>query len=159
MASQRLRWATDSLRMFFWDNPLRKRGLTLRQRLHYLHTTGWYLVAAAHLIFLLSPIVSILLGVRLLVPGTEATYGVLLALYLGPVALMLISHVGWRAALRTAQIQTYLAPVFALAVLRALATPAAPARAHACARPSRRRRASARRAGSRTSSTRCSRCC
>ncbi|MDX6682098.1 MAG: hypothetical protein QOG94_2137 [Solirubrobacteraceae bacterium] len=123
MASQRLRWATDSLRIFFWDNPLLKRGLTLRQRLHYLHTTAWYLVAAAHLVFLLSPIASILLGVRLLVPGTETTYGLLLGLYLVPVALMLISHVGWRAALRTAQVQTFLAPVFALAVPRALLSP------------------------------------
>ena len=123
MASQRLRWATDSLRMFFWDNPLLKRGLTLRQRLHYLHTTGWYLVAAAHLVFLLSPIASILLGVRLLAPGTETTYGLLLALYLGPVALMLGAHVGWRAALRTAQVQTFLAPVFAVAVPRALFSP------------------------------------
>ena len=120
MASQRLRWATDSLRMFFWDNPLLKRGLSLRQRLHYLHTTGWYLVAAAHLVFLVSPIVSILLGARLLVAGTESTYAVLLALYLIPVAATLIVHVGWRAALRTAQMQTFLAPVFALAVPRAL---------------------------------------
>ncbi len=120
MANQRLRWATDSLRMFFFDNPLRKRGLSMRQRLHYLHTTGWYLVATTHLIFLSSPIISILGGVRLLAPGTEGTYGVLLALYLGPVAVLLTSHVGWRAALRTAQLQTFLAPVFALAVPRAL---------------------------------------
>ena len=120
MASQRLRWATDSLRIFFWDNPLLKRGLTLRQRLHYLHTTGWYLVAAAHVVFLLSPIVSILLGARLLVSGTEGMYAILLALYLGPIAAMLTLHVGWRAALRTAQIQTFLAPVFAAAVPRAL---------------------------------------
>jgi cellulose synthase (UDP-forming) len=123
MASQRLRWATDSLRIFFWDNPLLKRGLTLRQRLHYLHTTAWYLVAAAHLVFLLSPIASILLGIRLLVPGSETTYGLLLALYLVPVGWMLTSHVGWRAALRTAQVQTFLAPVFALAVPRALFSP------------------------------------
>ena len=120
MASQRLRWATDSLRIFFWDNPLLKRGLTLRQRLHYLHTTGWYLVAAAHVIFLVSPIASILLGARLLVSGTEGTYAVLLALYLVPVAATLALHVGWRGALRTAQIQTFLAPVFALAIPRAL---------------------------------------
>jgi len=120
MAHQRMRWATDSLRMFFFDNPLGKRGLTLRQRLHYFHTTGWYLVAAAHVIFLLSPIVSILGHARLLAPGTEGTYGLLLALYLGPVAILLSAHVGWRAALRTAQIQTFLAPVFAAAVPRAL---------------------------------------
>lgn len=120
MASQRLRWATDSLRMFFFDNPLRKRGLTLRQRWHYLHTTGWYLVASAHVIFLVSPILSIILHMRLLRHGTETTYGLLLALYLVPVAILLTAHVGWRAALRTAQLQTFLAPVFAVAVPRAL---------------------------------------
>jgi cellulose synthase (UDP-forming) len=120
MAAQRLRWATDSLRMFFYDNPLLKRGLTRRQRLHYLHTTGWYLVATTHLIFLSSPIISILAGVRLLAPGTEATYGLLLACYLGPVGVLLTMQVGWRAALRTAQLQTFLAPVFAIAVPRAL---------------------------------------
>jgi cellulose synthase (UDP-forming) len=130
MANQRLRWATDSLRMFFFDNPLLKRGLTMRQRLHYLHTTGWYLVATTHLVFLSSPIISILGGVRLLAPGTETTYGLLLAMYLGPVAALLTAHVGWRAALRTAQLQTFLAPVFALAVPRALLSA-----------PSRRRRA------------------
>lgn len=123
MAAQRLRWATDSLRIFFYDNPLRKRGLTARQRLHYLHTTGWYLVATTHLVFLSSPIISILGGVRLLAPGTEGTYGLLLACYLGPVAALLTMQVGWRAALRTAQLQTFLAPVFAIAVPRALLSP------------------------------------
>ena len=120
MGGQRLRWATDSLRILFWDNPLRKRGLSLRQRLHYLHTTVWYLVAAAYMVFLLSPIASILLGARLLVPGTEGTYALLLLAYLGPVALMLAAHVGWRAALRTAQLQAFLAPVFGAAIVRAL---------------------------------------
>jgi cellulose synthase (UDP-forming) len=143
MANQRLRWATDSLRMFFYDNPLRKRGLTGRQRLHYLHTTGWYLVATTHLIFLSSPIISILGGVRLLAPGTEGTYGLLLALYLGPVAALLTLQVGWRAALRTAQLQTFLAPVFALAVPKALL--AAPGRRQRALRGGVTRKSSQRR--------------
>lgn len=120
MASQRLRWAHDSLRIFFWDNPLLKRGLTMRQRLHYLHTTGWYLIATTQLIFLCSPIVSILAGVQLLAPGTEAMYGLLLGLYIGPLGAMLVAQIGWRAALRGIQQQTFLAPVFAMAVVRAL---------------------------------------
>ncbi len=120
MANQRLRWATDSLRIFFWDNPLRKRGLSWRQRLHYLHTTGWYIAAAAPVIFILSPIVSIVFGARLIAPGTEVTYGLLVALYLGAVAATLAAHVGWRVALRTAQTHTFLAPAFALALPRAL---------------------------------------
>ena len=47
MAAQRLRWATDSLRLFFWDNPFRKPGLTFRQKLHYAQTTGVYYLATA----------------------------------------------------------------------------------------------------------------
>lgn len=120
LASQRLRWATDSLRIFLWDNPLRKRGLTARQRLHYLHTTGWYLVGAVDVIYLLSPIVVILLGQRVIAPGSEWTYALLIALYLGPIALMLAAHVGWRGAVRAAQLQAYLTPVFLIAVARAL---------------------------------------
>jgi cellulose synthase (UDP-forming) len=34
---QRWQWAVDSLRLFFWDNPLRHKGLSWNQRLQYLH--------------------------------------------------------------------------------------------------------------------------
>lgn len=34
---QRWQWAVDSLRLFFWDNPLWHKGLSWRQRLQYLH--------------------------------------------------------------------------------------------------------------------------
>ncbi|MEA2182540.1 MAG: hypothetical protein QOF69_1725 [Solirubrobacteraceae bacterium] len=120
LASQRLRWATDSLRLFFWDNPLFKKGLTLRQKLHYAHTTGWYLVGAIDVIYLISPIVAILTGARLIAPGSEWTYAGLIGLYLLPIALMLTAYVGWRGAARSAQLQLFLAPVFAVAIVRAL---------------------------------------
>ena len=56
MAAQRLRWATDSLRLFFWDNPFLKQGLTMRQKLHYAQTTGvYYLTTAFAVAFLISP--------------------------------------------------------------------------------------------------------
>lgn len=120
LASQRMRWATDSLRLFFWDNPMRKKGLTIRQKLHYAHTTGWYLVGAVDVIYLVSPIVAILTGARLIAPGSEWTYAGLIGAYLLPIALMLTAHVGWRGAARAAQLQLFLAPVFACAVVRAL---------------------------------------
>ena len=40
---QRVTWATDALRIFFWDNPLFKSGLTISQRLHFLETPLFYL--------------------------------------------------------------------------------------------------------------------
>jgi len=42
---QRKRWATDTLRMFFWDNPFRRRGLTLEQKLQYIELGWLYLVS------------------------------------------------------------------------------------------------------------------
>ena len=34
---QRWQWAVDSLRLFFWDSPLRYKGLSWRQKTQYLH--------------------------------------------------------------------------------------------------------------------------
>ena len=54
---QRWQWAVDSLRMFFWDNPLRRRGLSWNQRLEYLHFGYNYLVFGVFLpIFFSMPI-------------------------------------------------------------------------------------------------------
>lgn len=119
LVAQRLRWATDSARVFFWDNPLFKRGLSPRQRLHYLHTTGWYLAAASTTMFLVGPIASILFGVRLLPPHTSWTYAFLLTGYLGPVFAFLVACAGVRATIRTVQLQVFLAPVYLIAVCRA----------------------------------------
>ncbi|HEY5974480.1 MAG TPA: glycosyltransferase, partial [Geobacteraceae bacterium] len=54
---QRWQWAVDSLRMFFWDNPLKRRGLSWNQRLEYLHFGYNYLVFGVFLpIFFSMPI-------------------------------------------------------------------------------------------------------
>jgi cellulose synthase (UDP-forming) len=42
---QRRQWAVDSLRMLFWDNPLRHRGLSGAQKLQYGYTAAAYLIA------------------------------------------------------------------------------------------------------------------
>ncbi len=73
MAAQRLRWATDSLRLFFWDNPFRKKGLTWRQKVHYAQTTGvYYLATAFQIVFLVSPALSLLVRCRGDRPGLGA---------------------------------------------------------------------------------------
>lgn len=42
---QRRQWAVDSLRMLFWDNPIRHRGLSTAQKLQYGYTAAAYLIA------------------------------------------------------------------------------------------------------------------
>ncbi|HSX02568.1 MAG TPA: cellulose synthase catalytic subunit [Candidatus Saccharimonadia bacterium] len=43
---QRGTWALDTLRVFFWQQPLTRKGLTWRQRLHYFEIGYCYLVSA-----------------------------------------------------------------------------------------------------------------
>jgi cellulose synthase (UDP-forming) len=61
--NQRGRWATDTLRMFFWDNPFLRKGLSLAQRFQYVEL-GWLYLASAFALptFALVPIWSIFTG-------------------------------------------------------------------------------------------------
>lgn len=43
---QRGTWALDTLRIMYWQSPLFKRGLSMRQRLHYFEIGYCYLVSA-----------------------------------------------------------------------------------------------------------------
>ncbi len=120
LAAQRLRWATDSLRLFFYDSPFRKQGLTTRQRLHYAQTTGvYYLTTSFQMLYLISPPLSLLLGVRVLGHTSTPNYLLHVAAFGVPLMGMLIAFAGWRGALRLIQMQSFLAPVFALAAWRA----------------------------------------
>ncbi len=57
---QRRQWAVDSLRLLFWDNPFRRRGLTLRQKLQYFHIGFVYLISGWVMpVFFLVPIWSL----------------------------------------------------------------------------------------------------
>ena len=46
IVKQRGMWATDTLRIFVKKNPVRQRGLTFRQKLHYLEM-GWIYILSA----------------------------------------------------------------------------------------------------------------
>jgi cellulose synthase (UDP-forming) len=60
---QRRQWAADSLRILFWDNPSRHKGLTFKQKLQYTHLGFVYLVAAFVMpFFYITPIVALLSG-------------------------------------------------------------------------------------------------
>lgn len=64
MIQQRLRWAQGSLQVLLRENPLRVRGLSIGQRLMYLATMWSYLSGFAAVVFILSPMLYLLAGVR-----------------------------------------------------------------------------------------------
>ena len=54
---QRWQWAVDSLRIFFWDNPFFKRGLSFYQKIQYFHFGYHYFAFGIFLpIFFILPI-------------------------------------------------------------------------------------------------------
>jgi cellulose synthase (UDP-forming) len=58
---QRRQWAADSLRILFWDNPFRRKGLTFKQKLQYFNLGFVYLVSAFVMpLFFLTPIWALL---------------------------------------------------------------------------------------------------
>lgn len=60
---QRFKYAGGSLDIFFHDNPIIARGLSLPQRLMYLTTFWSYLAALWNLMFLLAPIIFMVTGI------------------------------------------------------------------------------------------------
>jgi cellulose synthase (UDP-forming) len=63
MLSQRGRWATGTMQVFFSDNPLLLRGLTIGQRLMYLSTMTSYLTGFTAVVYIVAPIVFLVTGI------------------------------------------------------------------------------------------------
>lgn len=118
LVKQRLTWATDSTRVFFWDNPLLKKGLTFRQKLHYLHTTSYFLVATTQVFFIISPALWLIWDVSVMRPSSTASYVAYNLPFVGSIGALIVAYGGWRG-IRAVQQQLYLAPVYAVGVLRA----------------------------------------
>ena len=119
LAAQRLTWATDSVRLLFWDSPLFKRGLTLRQRMHYFHTVSFYLVAATQALFVMGPALWLLWSVPIMRFDSVGEYLARSVPFYAAVLGYFLVHVGWRGTLRIGQQQLSLSPVYVYAVLRA----------------------------------------
>jgi cellulose synthase (UDP-forming) len=117
--NQRLQWATDSLRLLFFDSPLRRKGLRWRQRLHYLHTTTSYLFTASQAIFIVAPSLYLLWGVSLVNAPSVSEYVGHTLPFLLATALFLIAHTGLRGAMRTVQSALFASPVYLVAVAKA----------------------------------------
>lgn len=119
LAKQRLGWATDSLRILFWDNPLLNKDLSFMQRLHYFHTGFFYIVMLAQLVFMAAPILHVLFGVTILNARSVEDYVFHSAPYMGAVAFLVIAQAGIKGGLRAVQKLIFLAPTFLVAALRA----------------------------------------
>jgi cellulose synthase (UDP-forming) len=60
--TQRRRWVRGGVQLFFLDNPLFKKGLTLRQRLFYFSSLIYFFHGWARLIYLLAPLSFLLMN-------------------------------------------------------------------------------------------------
>ncbi|MFL5628715.1 MAG: glycosyltransferase family 2 protein [Ktedonobacteraceae bacterium] len=70
---QRGTWAIDTLRIFFWRNPFRVKGLTLVQRLQFLEVMTYYLLAfPLFVLIIVGGISGLLQQSPLLLPGVFA---------------------------------------------------------------------------------------
>ncbi len=116
-ARQRLRWATDSLRILRFDPPWRRHGLSARAKFFYTHTLVSYLVAIMQIGFLMGPAAWIFGRLSLLTDGTWQSQ----VRYIGPwllaMAVALIWWSGVRATIRSVRLATAFQPgIFAVAL-------------------------------------------
>ncbi|OPX20553.1 MAG: hypothetical protein BZ151_03405 [Desulfobacca sp. 4484_104] len=117
---QRFQWCLDTMRLFFWDNPLLKRGLNLRQRLHFLVLMITYLISGVVLpIFYLMPLYCYYSGISFLYDqGWHflVMRGAYLILTIWSFRYLFFK----KAALKQFKMLCGLFPVYALATLAAL---------------------------------------
>ncbi len=120
---QRFQWCLDAMRLFFWDNPLWKRGLTWPQKRHFLIVMLSYLLSGlAFPIFYSLPLAVYLCGHSFL-EGSELSYGGLRLAYLAATVLMFYFLFFHKEALKQFKTLCCLFPVHALAIAAALCHP------------------------------------
>lgn len=120
---QRGQWALDTMRLFFWDNPLLKRGLSWRQRCDYLVVALSYIAAAVVFpFFFLVPVWSYVTGDTFLT-RLLPEFPVIRGAYFVFMALALRYMIRLRAPGRQFQALVGLFPIYLAAILRALRYP------------------------------------
>ncbi|MBW1916713.1 MAG: glycosyltransferase [Deltaproteobacteria bacterium] len=117
---QRFQWCLDAMRVFFWDNPLIKKGLNLTQRLHFLIIMVTYLISGLVLpIFYAIPLYCYYKGISFL-QGQEWAFLLIRGGYLLLTILSFRYLFFKKAALKQFKILCGLFPVYALGILAAL---------------------------------------
>jgi cellulose synthase (UDP-forming) len=119
MVKQRGTWALDTLRMSFWGE---KQGLNLRQHLQFSELGLFYLLSFAVLVFAVTPVITLTLGIHPLTT-THSAYALHFWPYAAAMELLLASlgeGLPYKALWRARQIWLGLAPVYAWAAIHAL---------------------------------------
>jgi cellulose synthase (UDP-forming) len=120
---QRFQWCLDTMRLFFWDNPLRKPGLTREQRLHFLLTMVNYLISGLVFpAFYFLPLLGYWEGYSCF-QDQELYYLGFRGAYLGATILMFRYLFFQKDALKQFKILCGLSPVYTAAILAALVYP------------------------------------
>lgn len=116
---QRGTWALDTMRLFFWDNPLFKPGLTLPQRLQFLEIPLFYLNGLVTVLLILLTAASLLTATWPTSRDaiTHAVFSIPFFLTLEIYFLSLAQHIPLH---RIRQFWIGLSPVFAWATIQAL---------------------------------------
>ena len=120
---QRFQWCLDTMRLFFWDNPLFKSGLSWTQKAHFLIVMMSYLTSGLVFpVFYTAPLLVYWRG-QSCVLGDELTYGVLRGAYVLATILMFRYLFFGKEPLRQFKMLCSLFPVHAMAILAALFSP------------------------------------
>ncbi|MET0458933.1 MAG: glycosyltransferase [Ilumatobacteraceae bacterium] len=119
-AHQRGRWALDTMRILFFDSPLRRAGLSRRVRWHYLHTTTSYLLAVPMALFLVGAPLYVLTRIHVAGGVSGRQYIAYAVPYLIALLAFFASMVGVRGALVTFRSTIFDAWITVLAIVKAL---------------------------------------
>jgi cellulose synthase (UDP-forming) len=121
MYKQRSTWAYDSLRFLLWGN---KKGLNLRQRLHFAESGLFYIGAGIFFIQAFIPLIILFTGMRPIISST-LDYIVhlsphILAVYLFVLSLMRKQGISFSDVMRSLQTAFGLGPVYIKAFFKTL---------------------------------------
>jgi cellulose synthase (UDP-forming) len=120
---QRFQWCLDTMRLFFWDNPLFKAGLSWPQKTHFIFIMVSYLASGLVFpLFYTIPLVVYCRGSSCVI-GDELGYGILRGAYLLATILMFRYLFFGKKPLKQFKMLCSLFPVHALAILSALLYP------------------------------------
>ncbi len=120
---QRFQWCLDTMRLFFWDNPLFKSGLSWSQKAHFLIIMMSYLTSGLVFpVFYTAPLLVYWRG-QSCVLGDELTYGILRGAYLVATILMFRYFFFGKQPLRQFKMLCSLFPVHAAAIVAAFFYP------------------------------------
>lgn len=121
MLGQRQRWAAGSMQVFFGNNPMVRRGLTLAQRLMYMATMTSYLTGFTTLVYIVAPIVFLTVGVFPMNTAPGEFFIRFIPFFAACQALYLIAGHGRRGLWRGQQYSFALFPTWIVATLSAAA--------------------------------------